>query len=443
MNSRWINWITWLNCGMLGLTLLATILALSYWLKRPSEIVCSGLHSNECSLPKGSFEQAEEGYRFSTSPLLALNTAPPTMQLPDLRQQVIYYGKNGRPDAQSERTMLHFALNGNNKAVFTASPKEKIYLFYDKNAKNGKYRFSEHNEKTSLWILGTPIDNEVQIVVSMENEKGEIISEPASFASFRLHEKEFNRVSSGASWEIGSYRVDGTLLARQKARWHGTDRFLEKHGGDDYQDITGKQRVDFGENEDIYSVFVKTGDCLSWDKNRWKVVVPGANSVLQPLMVVKKIDERLMNLELWDAEGKGKINLNLLKTTEPWSVQNTQTLQNMFKFLGSRTRTQCVFEINRERVILRPSDWLLLTSKGWKKLATGEEIDKYVKRQLSGTLFVFDGLIRKGEKQVMAGTLYSPARHECQPVELALQSGQKKKIGLKDIKEKETDKRGQ
>ena len=141
-----------------------------------------------------------------------------------------------------------------------------------------------------------------------------------------------------------------------------------------------------------------------------------------------------MTFELWDVEGKGKILLNLLKSSEPWAVQNTQTLQHMFKFLGARTRTQCVFEINRERVILRPSDWLLLTPKGWKKIATEEEIDNYVKRKLSGTLFVFEGIMRKDEHQIMIGTLYSPTRHECQSIELALQVG--KKPSGKDTKDK-------
>ena len=190
----------------------------------------------------------------------------------------------------------------------------------------------------------------------------------------------------------------------------------------DYKDNIGKHRIDFGENDDLYSVFVKPDDCLIWNENRWKVVLPGEKSLGLPLLVVKKIDERLMIFELWDVEGKGKILLNLLKSTEPWGVQNTQGLQHVFKFVGARTRTQCVFEINRERVMLRPSDWLLLTPKGWKKLTTTEEIDNYVKRKLTGTLFVFEGISRKDERQILNGTLYSPARHESQPVELALQA---------------------
>jgi hypothetical protein len=127
--------------------------------------------------------------------------------------------------------------------------------------------------------------------------------------------------------------------------------------------------------------------------------------------------------------------LNLIKSTEPWGAQNAQNLQHVFKFVGARTRTQCVFEINRERVILRPSDWLLLTPKGWKKLVTEEEIDNYVKRKLTGTLFVFEGIARKDEKQMMTGTLYSPARHDSLPVEFALQIKGAKPANTKDPKD--------
>lgn len=428
------RWLSWLNCTLLGCALLFGVAGVVYWLKQPDEITCGNLRSKQCGLPKGAFELADQAYQQAGESLLALQQAPPTMQLPDLRTQLIYYGKNGRPDAQSQHTLLHFSLNGNNKSVVSIPPEEKLYLAYDRKSVPGRYNFSPNNEKTSLWIEGTLVENEVQVRVTMENDKGDYISEPEAFAQFRLAEKEFMRYG-GMTWEIGTFRVDGTLLARQRARWYGMDRFLERHGGEDFKDIEGKQRIDFGENDELYSVFVKTGDCLIWNVNRWKVVMPGEESLHHPLLVVKKIDERLMTFELWDVEGKGKILLNLLKSSEPWAVQNAQTLQHMFKFLGARTRTQCVFEINRERVILRPSDWLLLTPKGWKKLATEEEIDNYVKRKLSGTLFVFEGITRKDERQVMTGTLYSPARHECQSIELALQV---KKIS-KDTKDKAKD----
>jgi hypothetical protein len=92
--------------------------------------------------------------------------------------------------------------------------------------------------------------------------------------------------------------------------------------------------------------------------------------------------------------------------------------------MGARTRSQYVFEIDNERMLLRPQDWLLLTEGGWKKLSTPKEIDDYVERRVTGTLFVFDSIGKKDEKQVIKGTVYNPMRTESYPVELATQSTQ-------------------
>jgi hypothetical protein len=433
------QWLSWVNSLLVGLIALFVLGAGVYWLKRPSTIENIDPQTRNNGLPKSAFELPLPVYEQMGNGLLDLQQAPPSLQVPDLKQQLVYYGKNGRPDAQTKYTLLHFSLTGN-KTVVSTPPGQPLYLIYDRKSSPGRYVFSPNNEKTSLWIEAIPTEGaEAQIKVTLENDKGEKITEPESSSQFRLPEKEFIRYA-GTTWELGPFRVDGTLLARQKARWYGVDRFLERHGGDDYQQIAGRQRIDFGENDDIYSVFVKIGDALIWDpaQNRWKVVTPGEESLGHPLLSVKKIEDRLMTFELWDVEGKGKVLLNLLKSTEPWTIQNTQNLQPMFKFLGSRTRTQSIFEINRERVVLSPSDWLLLTPKGWKKLTTEEDIDNYVKRKISGTLFVFEGMVRKDERQVMTGTLYSPTRNDFQTVELALQVGNNKpniKKETKDMKE--------
>lgn len=430
------RWLIWLSCFSLGTALLLGVAGGVYWFKQADEISCNAICSKECCLPKGAFELPEHAYEQAGEIVLTLQQAPPSLQIPDLKNQIVYYGKNGRPDAQSQYTLLHFAISANSKETASIPPDEKLYLTYDRSGGKGRYSFSPNNEATSLWIEATPANREVDIRVSMQNDKGEFISEPEAYAQFKLPEKEFVRYG-GTLWEIGGFRVDGTLLARQKARWCGGDRFLEEHGGSEFKNIQGKQRIDFGEKENLYSVFVETGDCLVWENSQWRSALPGEETLKFPILHVKKAEEKLMSFDLWNVEGKGKVTLNLLKTSDPWAAQNANTLKHMFKFLGARTRTQCVFEINRERVILRPSDWLLLTPKGWKKLTTEEEIDDYVQRKVTGTLFVFEEIKRKDEKQVMIGTIYSPARHECQPVELPLQvkGSQSSKDGKEKIKE--------
>jgi hypothetical protein len=415
---RWLPWINFFIFSMICFLLVGMGII---ELVRPRTLVYNSPVLKQWGLPAGAFTLSSQAYSHINEPFFHLQFAPPTTQLPDLRAHLFYYGKNGRPDAQSDRTYLHFSLNGN-RTIASISPGEKLYLQYNKKNLPSHYVFSPQNKETSLWIEPTLQNDEVLIHLFSKNEKGEILTEPETHAQFKLPEKEFIRFA-GAAWELGPWKVDGTLLARQRAKWFGPDRFLEQHGGEDYQHTLGKQRIDFGENEDIYSVFVSTGDCLIWDQNRWKIITPGATSLNYPLMVVKKIDERLMGLELWDIEGKGKLNLNLLKSIEPWMSCNAQTIKNTFKFVGARTKTQCIFEINQERMLVSPSDWLLFDHKGWKRLTTEEDIDRYVKRQVTGMLFVFEGLKRKEDHQVMLGTLYNTSRSDSQTVELAILQG--------------------
>lgn len=427
MAKRWFQYINFAIGSCAGILLLATV---CFEFARYSEIPVIDAASIKNAPPKNAFAQKKEAYEQIGEPLLGLRFSPLSMQLPDLKKYLIYHGKNGRPDANTNVPLVHFAFTGN-KIPTSIKPGEKLYLSYDKKQIPPQFIFSHENQETPLWIETTISGSEAHVKVSMQNENGDIIREPIGNAQFTLPEKEYVRYGS-APWEIGKWRVDGSLLARQKARWYGPDRFLERHGGDEYSDLQGKQRLDFGEGEDVYSVFVGIGDSLAWNEDHWEAVRPGPDSLGHPLLVIKKVDERLINLELWDVEGKAKIALNLLKSNETWTPQN---IQQNFKFVGARTRSQFVFEINKERMLLSPHDWLVMTEGGWRKITTPQEIDDYVNRKTTGTLFVFDGISRKDDRQVLLGTIFNPSRTEMQIIELPVQQGSNKASGIENPKD--------
>lgn len=414
MVRKWMTWINYFACGIIALLLLA---ALGYYLMRQTTFSMNEDAARKLEVPKGTFARQPQEYEAIGAPALTLVYSPLSVQLPDLRRHLVYYGKNGRPDAKDDIPALFFSFTGNRAPTPLASG-ERLYLFYDKKLTPPQYVFSENNQPNSIWMEATSQGNQALVKVSMLGDNDQVITEPASYADFSLPEKELVRFG-GTVWELGKWRVDGTLLARQKARWFGIDKFLEKHGGEEYKDLTNKQRIDFGENDEIYSVFVGLGDCLIWVDGKWQAIRTGEASIKHTLMCIKKIDERVLTLELWDVEGKGKITLNLVKANEAWVPQN---LEQNFKFVGARTRSQFVFEINRERMMLRPYDWLLFTQDaGWKKLTNPQQIDDYVERRTVGPLFVFDKVDRKDDRQVIMGTLFNSARTEMVSFELPLQ----------------------
>jgi hypothetical protein len=415
MVRKWITLINYGACGAIALLLLA---AVYFYFAAETSFPVNDTLARKTVLPQCSFARTPAEYEAISSPALSLDFSPLSVQLPDLRRYLVYYGKNGRPDAKDETLALYFTFTGN-KAPTPILPGERRYVLFDKQQTPNQYVFSPDNAATALWIEASAQGNVAIVNVRMKGENDQVISEPAAYGQFTLAEKEFVRFG-GTVWELGKWRVDGTILARQRSRWFGIDKFLEKHGGEEYKNLLSKQRIDFGENDEAYSVYVGAGDCLVWKGDRWHPVKSGEDSLNYALLCVKKIDERVMNLELWDVGGKGKVSLNLVKANEAWLPQN---LEQNFKFVGARTRTQFVFEVNKERVLVSPHDWLLLTESGWKKLVTPKDIDDYVERRKVGPLFVFDSVGRKDDRQVIIGTLFNGARTEMVTIELPLQQG--------------------
>lgn len=412
------KWFSWINYGIGGCAALFLMASVILSVTRPGEIALADPALTKRTLPTGAFAMSKEACD-AIGKTFDLKFSPSKIQLPDLRNQLLYYGQNGRPDAQQERTTLHFAFVGSpNPSSVVAG--ETLYLVYDNSKTPAHYTFSPNNAPTPLWLEATPNGNEAAVKVRLRNENNEIVTEPAGHASFKLTEKESVR-SSGRVWELGKLRVDGSLLARQKARWVGLDKFLERHGGEEFQGLLNKHRIDFtDEEENTYSVYVGLNDSLIWADNKWKEIRPGEESRNYPLLVVKKIEERLMNFELWDVGGKNKVVLNLLKTNENWTAQN---IQGEFKFVGARRRSQYIFEIGDERMFLSPKDWLLQTEEGWVKLSTPEEIDNYVTRKLTGVLFVFDGVVKEEDQQVLRGVMFNSNRTEMQEVSIPVYQG--------------------
>ena len=394
-----------INYVLSGIAAFLLLVALWHFFAAPPKSQLEDLVVHSRGVPKNPFEATEEEYDAIGEPLLALTFSPPTLELPNLLLHLTYNGTNRRPDAEMEQTVLHFSLKGTPQPV-SIVPGEPLYLVYDADSRPPRYLFSPSNQETPLWISAHAKEGVALVEVRMRNENGLVITEPKEAASLRLEEKEFMGWKGG-KWQLGPLRVDGTLLARQRARWYGEDLFLLDHGGDEFADIKGKQRLDVGEGDGRYSVFLQEGDCLAWIDERWQEVPLGEASRRAPLLCLKKVGDKILNFELWDVGGKRKVALNLIRSSEVWMPQS---LQQAFKFVGARTRSQTIVDIKGERVVLRPQDWLLLTDEGWKKLSKEQDIDDYVDRRVTGPLFIFNGVEKREDGQYLTGTLYNATR---------------------------------
>lgn len=428
--------LSFLNLFLLALVAMCLILVFLLSSKTIEEFPSPAPKTVKGHLPKNPFAQPSEAYEKIGEGPFALKFLPPQLQLPDLRKELLYLGKNERPDVPKGSQLFHVCLkNADERLTFRQG--ERIYLTYQGGISNdcfnkfgsresvsgfskGAYSFSPGNQPTSLWIEMHSLNSEsIEISVGMLDEKGSLIESPSENRSFLLTRSEGFSKAPG-QWEIGGLRVDTTLLIRQKARWIGPDVFLEQCGGEEFAYVQGRQRIDFIENELPYTCFVKLNDCLIWKEGRWVLPTSTENTLGFPLLIVKKVDEKVMSFEIWDPDGKTKMALTLLKVRD---YEPMPAIDQDFKFVGAKTWAQFIVECKSQRLILRPHDWIVLTKEGWQKLNSPEEVDDFVNQKIVGPLFILEKMVKKNGQQVLVGHLFNSARTEMQEVELpAVQS---------------------
>ncbi|MFN0064890.1 MAG: hypothetical protein ACKVOH_01500, partial [Chlamydiales bacterium] len=378
---KWFPFVNLVSVGLIGVILFFIFLLV---IPKKEKWEPPQVDSSPKNFPISAFANAPNGLDALNAGALQLSWTEPKMQLPALHNELICYGVVERPDISADQTLVHLSFARDEK-IHSFPTETPIYLvyngFYQKAQKadnqerifatpgeaegEGGYSFSPQNRATPLWIIiQTSYGNKkFTAQVHMLDERGGEVSAPEQNSSFALINRDIPKARS-VGWEIDGCRVDSTLLIRQKARWVGKDRFLELHGGEDFAHTRDLQRIDFLSDEVPYSCFVQEGSFLIWKEGRWQGVSKDCETIHLPLLVVKKIEEKMISCELWDPEGKGKILLSLIRSKD---LAGFPDLQEEFKFMGAKTWAKFIVESHDERLILKPHDWLVLTSDGWVK----------------------------------------------------------------------------
>lgn len=386
---------------------------LNHWfLALISFVIVAPLFSEEGHLPPNSFRQSDLMYENMGAGPLSLKWAEPKIELPDMKGEILFYGKSERPDyREKNRHLLALRSSGETQMVERGKP---IYLAYEGERPGVKGRFHFSDKATNFWmeIIGIE-DNAIQLALYLQDAAGNPIVEPKERRNFALKRDEFP-VRSG-HFEVGDLHADSSLLYRQHARVIGKDLFLEQHGGEEFAFAKGRDRLDFGEGENCYCCFVKEGDYFIWKEGRWRRPEAGEESCSYPLLIVKGGDDKVMNFDLWSADAKIKVPLNLprLSNVEPILDVNLD-----FKFVGAKTWAQFLLDYRGQRTLAKINDWFVFVDGEWKLIQTEEELNDYVERRLVGPLFIIDKWEKKEGKQALTGHIFNASRNQCQEVSL-------------------------
>ncbi|MBB64325.1 MAG: hypothetical protein CMO81_04605 [Waddliaceae bacterium] len=364
--------------------------------------------ADDLRLPKRYFQQSSHFYDSLGGGSLALKSGVSEPTLPDLRREIVYYGLNGRPDAKVDGIVGHVMLAASEESKDVREG-EKIFLQVQSKSGALSYHFSPNNEVTPLSFELIPGEREATFTLCLVDDDGVQVKEPQELSQFILKKQDPLRARR-TMWSLGNFRVDGGLFARQRMRWFGRDCFFDQHGGQEFEQYKNRQRIDVQDQNTPYSLFVSEGDFLIWKDDRWQAVLDGERTEDYPLLVLSKVDDRVMQFELWSEDGSIRVSLNLMRSHDSW---NPKMVERDFRYVGDRTRSQFLLEIGSERISVQPDEWFLQTESGWKKISTVEEIDAYVAGDLRGALLALEGQNKgsQGQRAIKAH-VFNPTRTE-------------------------------
>ncbi|MDJ0651916.1 MAG: hypothetical protein QNJ27_02775 [Simkaniaceae bacterium] len=331
----------------------------------------------------------------------------PEMQsfpFPDLSEEIVFLGKNTRPDTTSDERKLHVGLKGTDTSV-KINPGQTLYLAYEGNS----LHFSK--EVTPLWITPSLAENgeiRLQIRIELSNDQGEKLLDEM---------REFQVEQTWTTKEIAEI-VDPGLQAAANAlkggKWWGPDKLFERYGGEEFQTFKGQERLELLSNEGREILFIRRGDTFIWKGDKW---LPSTETKGFPLGKVVAISPYKVEWQLWDREGLESV---LLAFNKEKASMISVRIEDAFTKLRRKTSSHVFCQIDNRKALLKACDWLVHTATGWHTVKNDSELEALLNLDVQGELFIFDGIEKKEGKEIFCGTLFNPMRTEQQFVRLPM-----------------------
>ncbi len=327
---------------------------------------------------------------------LSLSPEIQSFPFPDLSGEVLFLGKNTRPDATGYELKLHVGLRGTEKSV-RINPGQTLYLAYEEQHLN----FSK--EVTPLWIkpyLDESGEIWLQMGIQLSNDQGEKLLD--EMREFQIKQKWKTKEID----EVVDPELQVAANALRVGKWWGPDKLFERYGGEEFQKFKGQERIELLLEKGKEILFIKDGDTFIWKEDKW---VPSAETKGFPLGKVVATSPYKLEWQLWDKGGMESVLLTFNK--EKTSVISLR-IEDVFTKLRRRTSSRVSCRIDNRATILKEGDWLIHTATGWHTIKNYYEIEALLNLDVQGDLFIFDGLEKKEGKEVFCGTLFNPMRTE-------------------------------
>ncbi|NDD58861.1 MAG: hypothetical protein EBZ47_06380, partial [Chlamydiae bacterium] len=327
---------------------------------------------------------------------------------PDLSKEIILLAKSSRPDSDSKDKILLLSTRGSTEPLKISSGQQVFLECQTTSAGEPKYNFT--NIRTPLWIR--PVENTI----------GDLQLEVGYFAASVKNEgfhQEVDTLNLASIIENKSKHstLQDYLLSLRQLKWWGNDCLIRQYGGNDYQDMERKQKLEIFTEGSPEVYYVEQGDFLQWQNGQWHKVVLEESHPELPLAKIKDLSSKNLEIEAWDPTG---FYSEILKFTLQSPIKPSQKNDLASSSARLRSSTQVSLTLGKRRLILKEGDWLLKMGKTWRNLRRSKDIDDCIFHKIRGELFIFDNIEKQQGKLFMKGHLFDEMRTGSIPVSIPI-----------------------
>ena len=308
---------------------------------------------------------------------------PPVQQqdLLPLVEELVLIGRNSRPDGSALPTIKLGLKSGGNQQEVICGQK----LFISDNCLAFSHLQTEFSV-TPLSILGSG----VLVELAKGDQREELVLHPSKLFQQSFENEEFFQVV-------------------KKGQFWGRDLFLQHWGGDEYQDLSFKQKVEIGGR--IY--FITTGDFLFWDGDVWKIGKPPLANF--PLMKVIAAHSQHVQLEVWDGHGFHSSVVQMTLQPVPKSLLKPEEIMTAVR---SKAPDEVTCQLGKRRVTVKEGDWWVHHEGRWKILKNSYELEAFLIHEIPGELFIFEKIENGKEKVTLKARSFDRMRTRSEPISL-------------------------
>lgn len=332
-----------------------------------------------------------------------------------LSREIVLLAQSSRPNIHGEAGHLLIEIKNSTKQMNIESGKE-IYLQYQLSEEGNPDRFQFSSEPTDFWIQPAILDSSSVLIkaakVKDQEERFEfVLTNQAGQGSAEFEQKDFYK-------------------CLKKAKWWGQDILFRLYGGEEYQKLKDKHKLELIGAESPYVCLISQGDYLSFENGKWKTIDLAEASSSCPLAYVNEITANQLKIEIWDETGFAHAIFKIALE----AAQKSARPESVFSSVRFRTAAQVTCLLGKRRIILKQGDWLLKTAAGWRNLKNLNEVESYLAYQSRGELFIFDGIEKQEGTSLLKGHLIDEMRCLASSVAIPISSEKKSKSPKKKKK---------